>query len=140
LKRQALAAFAAGLLFAAGLCLSGMADPRRVIGFLDFFGRWDPTLAFVMMGAVGTHALLYRLITRRPAPVLVPTFSIPTKHQIDAPLVLGSALFGTGWGLSGYCPGPAVAALGAGLPSAVVFLVGMLAGMTAYGTAFRGRT
>jgi uncharacterized membrane protein YedE/YeeE len=110
-----------------------MTNPNKVIGFLDIFGRWDPTLAFVMMGAVGTHAVLYRMITRRAAPVFAPRFSIPMRHDLDRALFLGSALFGVGWGLSGYCPGPVLASLLAGGPSALVFSAGMFAGMAGYG-------
>ncbi len=137
MKRQSVGAFASGLLISAGLCLSGMTNPNKVIGFLDFFGRWDPTLLFVMMGAVGSHAILYRLIARRSAPVLVPTFSLPTKRNLDWPLVLGSVLFGVGWGLSGYCPGPALVSLGSGSGSVFIFVVAMLGGMAGYGLAYR---
>jgi uncharacterized membrane protein YedE/YeeE len=138
-RRQLAAAFACGLLFGVGLCLSGMTNPTRVVGFLDFFGRWDPTLAFVMMGAVGTHAIFYRLITRRAAPVFAAEFSIPKKRALDRPLLLGSTLFGVGWGLSGYCPGPVVTSLAAGRQSALTFTVGMVAGMAAYGLLQRER-
>jgi hypothetical protein len=137
MRAQVAAAFGSGLLMSAGLGLSGMADPHKVIGFLDVLGRWDPSLGFVMLGAVGTHAVLYRLITRRAAPVLATKFSIPTKRGLDRPLVLGSALFGVGWGLSGYCPGPALASMGGGRGSAFIFAVGMVSGMMAYGWAHR---
>ena len=133
------APFACGLLFALGLGLSGMTNPTKVIGFLDFFGRWDPTLAFVMAGAVGSHALLYWLVMRRRAPLLAAKFSIPTKRQIDWPLLLGSAIFGAGWGLSGYCPGPAIVSLPSAGPPVLVFSVGMFSGMVTYGLVFRAR-
>jgi len=133
MKRQLIAAFGCGVLFAVGLSLSGMTQPAKVLAFLDFFGRWDPTLAFVMVGAIGTHAALYRLITRRTAPVLAAEFAIPKKHDLDAPLFLGSALFGAGWGLSGYCPGPVITCLAAGGRPALAFAVGMVVGMVAYG-------
>jgi len=122
---------------AAGLALAGMTDPRRVLGFLDFFGRWDPSLAFVMLGAVGTHAVLYRLILRRSAPILAPRFSVPTKRNVDRLLLLGSALFGVGWGLSGYCPGPVIVSLAAGGTTTLVFTVGLAAGMLACGFLHR---
>lgn len=133
MRRQLVAAFACGVLFAIGLALSGMTQPAKVVAFLDLFGRWDPTLALVMVGAIGTHAILYRLITRRAAPVLAAEFSIPTKRALDAPLILGSALFGAGWGLSGYCPGPVLTSLAAGGGSARAFAAGMVIGMAAYG-------
>jgi uncharacterized membrane protein YedE/YeeE len=135
MRRSLVAAFGCGVLFAVGLALSGMTDPARVLGFLDFFGRWDPTLAFVMMGAVGTHAVLYRVITRRATPVLAAEFSIPKKRDLDRPLFLGSVLFGVGWGLSGYCPGPVVTSLAAGGWPVLAFALGMAGGMAAYGLA-----
>jgi len=127
------AAFLCGLVFSVGLGLSGMTNPGKVIAFLDVLGRWDPTLAFVMMGAMGTHALLFRLVTRRSKPILVPRFSIPARRDLDRSLLLGSALFGVGWGLSGYCPGPALASLVGGGRPALVFTASMFAGMAAYG-------
>ena len=125
-------AFAGGLLFACGLCLSGMTDPRRVLGFLDFFGRWDPTLAFVMAGAVGTHAVLARLVARRAAPVFGARFILPAREAIDARLVLGSVIFGVGWGLAGYCPGPAVLSVASGTATALLFSAAMVVGMAAH--------
>jgi uncharacterized membrane protein YedE/YeeE len=127
-KRQLLVAFGAGLLFSVGLCLSGMTNPARIIGFLDVFGDWDPSLAFVMAGAVGVHAALYRLIIRRTAPLLCASFSVPGKQGIDAPLLIGAATFGVGWGLAGYCPGPAVTSLASGAGLAVIFTAGMVLG------------
>jgi uncharacterized membrane protein YedE/YeeE len=127
------AACASGLVMSVGLCLSGMANPTKVLGFLDFLGRWNPTLAFVMLGAVGTHAILYRAITRRTRPILDVEFSIPAKTALDWRLVIGAAVFGAGWGLAGYCPGPVIAALGSGGSAALVFAGGMLGGMAGYG-------
>ena len=132
MKRQLVAAFGCGVLFAVGLALSGMTEPARVLGFLDFFGAWDPTLAFVMMGAIGTHAVLYRMVTRRMKPVLAAEFSIPKKRDLDQPLILGSALFGVGWGLSGLCPGPAIENLATLSPRLVVFVIAMALGMAAH--------
>jgi uncharacterized protein len=134
MKRMLASSFVAGLLFAGGLCLSGLTDPAKVIGFLDFFGHWDPSMGFVMFGAVGTYALLSRLIVRRQAPLFAAKFSLPTKRNLDAPLVIGSALFGVGWGLAGYCPGPVVTSLASGARSAFVFTGGMLVGLAAYAT------
>jgi uncharacterized membrane protein YedE/YeeE len=124
--RRAAVVFGAGLLFGAGLVVSGMTDPRNVVGFLDFAGRWNPKLAFVMAGAVGVHALLLRLHARRRGAA---ARSGPgARARIDAPLVCGAAIFGVGWGLSGYCPGPAITALGFGLPAAFGFVAAMIAG------------
>jgi len=142
LKRKALLgwllAFAAGLLFAAGLVLAGMTQPAKVIGFLNlgglaagpFPGDWDPTLAFVMGGAVAVTLLAFA-ITPRPGrhPWLGERFVLPTRQDIDGPLVLGAALFGAGWGLAGYCPGPAIASVLTGGQDALLFVAAMLAGM-----------
>ncbi len=122
----AIAGLAAGALFGAGLVLSGMTDPQKVRGFLDFGGDWDPTLAFVMGGAIAVHFAAYRLIRGRRAPVLGASFQIPTRKDIDAKLLGGAALFGLGWGLGGYCPGPAVTSLTTGAPSVVAFVAAML--------------
>jgi len=140
MKRQLGGAFVAGLLFAIGLCLSGMTNPAKVIGFLDVFGRWDPSLAFVMIGAVTTHALLYRLATRREAPFFASRFALPTKTSIDVPLVLGSALFGAGWGLAGYCTGPAVASLVSGSSPTLIFAGAMTIGLALYGMLDRSES
>lgn len=118
-----------GVLFALGLGIGGMTDPAKVVGFLDFSGAWDPSLAFVMGGAVGTHALLRRLISRRPKPVFAPAFPDLSKSQIDAKLVGGAALFGIGWGMAGYCPGPALVSAAKGTPTVLLFVAAMLAGM-----------
>lgn len=122
----AIVGLAAGTLFGAGLVLSGMTDPAKVRGFLDFGGHWDPTLAFVMGGAIAVHLAAYRLIRGRRAPVLGTSFQIPTRKDIDAKLLGGAALFGLGWGLGGYCPGPAVTSLTTGAPSVVAFVAAML--------------
>lgn len=127
--RQNLAAFAAGLVFGAGLLLSRMSDPRKVLGFLDVFGAWDASLMFVMLGALSVYAVAYRAIRRRPRPLFAPAFYVPERRVIDARLLLGAATFGVGWGLSGYCPGPAllgVSSLGAGV---IVFVLAMAIGM-----------
>jgi uncharacterized membrane protein YedE/YeeE len=122
-------AFLAGLVFGLGLLLSGMADPAKVLGFLDLAGAWDPSLMFVMGGAVGVGAVAFAFARSRPRSLLGEPMQLPTKTSIDRRLVLGALLFGTGWGLAGFCPGPAVVALGVGEPKAVVFVVAMLAGM-----------
>ena len=124
-----LTALASGLIFGLGLALSGMLDPARVRGFLDVAGAWDPSLVFVLGGAVTVSGLGYLVSRRRARPVLEARFDLPTRRRIDAPLVGGAALFGIGWGLSGFCPGPAVAALSTGAIPVLVFVVPMLAGM-----------
>jgi uncharacterized membrane protein YedE/YeeE len=127
--RSIASAFVCGLVFACGLGLGGMTQPAKVLGFLDVFGAWDPSLAFVMGGAVGTHALLRALVVRRGAPVLESRFSLPTLTSIDGRLLAGAALFGVGWGIAGFCPGPAIVATGAGAQTAIVFAVAMVVGM-----------
>ncbi|SFV15845.1 hypothetical protein SAMN02799631_06223 [Methylobacterium sp. 174MFSha1.1] len=131
------AALLSGLVFGIGLALSGMLDPARVRGFLDVTGAWDPTLAFVLAGAVTASALGTALARRLRRPLLATSFDWPTRTRIDRPLVLGAALFGIGWGLSGFCPGPAVAALSTGLLPVIVFVAVMLVGMAAHGVLRR---
>src|SRR6266508_4619266 len=113
-------AFVSGLVFAIGLAISGMTQPAKVTAFLDFTGNWDPSLACVIAGAIMVHAVLYRAIRRRPTPLFAPTFSVPTRTDIDPRLVGGAAIFGIGWGLGGFCPGPAVTSLGSGQASVVI--------------------
>lgn len=119
----------AGLLFGVGLAVSQMINPAKVLNFLDIFGRWDASLAFVMLGAVVTSAIGYRLAFRRERPLLEPQFMLPTRQDIDSRLVAGSAIFGIGWGLGGYCPGPAISGLAFGALETIVFVVAMAAGM-----------
>lgn len=134
------AALAAGLLFGFGLALSGMMDPERVLGFLDIAGHWDPSLAFVLAGAVGVSALGYLIRARLTRPVLAAEFQVPASRRVDARLLGGSALFGIGWGLAGLCPGPALAALPLGIAPAYVFVGAMLLGMLVYRIAVESRT
>jgi uncharacterized protein len=121
--------FAAGLIFGLGLLLSGMANPAKVLNFLDLFGSFDPSLVLVMGGAVSVTFVGYRLAFRRGHPWLATGFDLPTLKAIDLRLVGGAALFGIGWGLAGFCPGPALVALSLGGTSGVVFVVAMLAGI-----------
>ena len=121
--------FLAGLVFGLGLVISGMANPARVLNFLDLAGTWDPSLAFVMAGATLTAFIGYRLVWRRSAPVLDPRFDLPTNSRIDRPLILSAALFGIGWGIGGFCPGPAWTALPLMAPGTLVFWPAMLAGL-----------
>ncbi len=119
----------AGLLFGVGLVVSGMSDPAKVLNFLDVLGTWDPSLAFVLGGASTTAWLGYRLVRRRERPVVLDAFQMPTRNDIDAPLLGGAALFGIGWGIGGFCPGPAWTALTLAAPGTLVFLPAMLVGM-----------
>lgn len=121
----------AGALFALGLVVSGMVDPANVIGFLDVTGDWNPALAFVMGGAIAVHAPIVRLVRARRAPLFDAAFHWPTRTHIDGALVGGAALFGVGWGLVGYCPGPALASLGTGLTPTVTFVGAMIVGIAA---------
>ncbi len=123
---RVLAALLSGVLFGLGLAISGMTDPAVVLGFLDLFGDFNPALMFVLGGAVGTTMLAFRLVLRRPAPLLEDRFQLPTRKDIDARLVIGAGLFGIGWGLAGYCPGPALVSAGALVDTALVFVPVML--------------
>ncbi|SDE49138.1 DUF6691 family protein [Belnapia rosea] len=127
-----LAALAAGLLFGLGLIVSGMVNPEKVLGFLDVAGDWDPSLAFVMAAAIPVAALGFRLGGRMKAPICGIAFTPPARRQVDARLLGGAALFGIGWGLAGFCPGPALASLGFGDWQVLVFVVAMLGGMGLY--------
>jgi uncharacterized membrane protein YedE/YeeE len=129
---NALSAFAVGLVFGLGLILSGMTDPSKILGFLDLAGAWDPSLAFVMGGAVLVGFVAFRFACKRAVSFLGSAMHLPIARHIDRELILGSLVFGVGWGVAGYCPGPAVVALGAGQDKAVVFVIAMLAGMALY--------
>lgn len=121
-------ALLSGLLFGLGLAMSEMINPARVIGFLDVTGQWDPTLILVMGGALSVTLLTFPFITRKSKPLCADSFSLPTKTQIDARLLLGAELFGVGWGIAGFCPGPAVAALATGSIEVLKFVGAMLVG------------
>lgn len=129
---SAAASFVAGLIFGWGLILSGMANPAKVLGFLDLAGAWDPSLAFVMAGAIGVGLPAFALARRRTQSWLGLQMSLPTSRQIDRRLVLGSVVFGIGWGVAGFCPGPALVVLGMGYAKGIVFVLAMLAGMGAF--------
>jgi len=134
---HAATSFAAGLVFGAGLIVSGMSDPGKVIGFLDLAGNWDPSLAFVMGGAILVGVFAFRLARKRAQSFLGGAMRLPTSDDIDRRLVLGSAVFGIGWGLAGYCPGPALVSLGSGQDKGAWFVLAMLAGMLIYEAADR---
>jgi uncharacterized membrane protein YedE/YeeE len=129
MKKADLAAFFAGAIFAVGLAVAGMTRPEKVVGFLDVGGAWDASLALVMVGAIAVHCVAHRLVTRRSAPLYDDKFHLPTRKDIDARLVGGAAIFGIGWGLGGFCPGPGIVAAGSGTLSALVFVGGMTVGI-----------
>ncbi len=120
-----------GLLFGIGLVLSGMGDPAKVLNFLDLFGTWDPSLAFVMGGAVIVAFIGYRVVLKRPAPIVGDRFHLPSRTTIDSQIIVGPAIFGVGWGLGGFCPGPALTALGLGATGTLAFVPAMILGMWA---------
>jgi uncharacterized protein len=133
MNRHHVVAFLAGAVFAIGLGVSGMTQPEKVQGFLDVTGAWDPSLAFVMMGALGVHLAFALRAKRSPRPLFADAYVLPQSRRVDAPLVVGSAMFGLGWGAAGYCPGPAVVSLVSLSPSSVAFVAAMLAGMALHG-------
>lgn len=129
--KETLAGLFTGFVFGLGLCLSGMANPAVVLGFLDFAGAWNPALIFVMAGGVVVTFIGYRLVLGRPHPLWSAAFRLPAATAIDAPLISGAVIFGIGWGLAGYCPGPALVSLASGRTEVVAFIVSMLIGMIA---------
>lgn len=124
-------ALVAGVLFGVGLGISGMGRPAKVLAFLDVSGAWDPSLAFVMMGAIGVYAIAVRVTKQRTRPLGENAFHWPHPTAVDAPLVIGSVVFGVGWGLGGFCPGPALLGAASGNTAALVFVAAMIAGMVA---------
>lgn len=133
-------ALLAGLLFGVGLMVSGMANPAKVLGFLDLAGTWDPSLAFVMVGAITVGTIAFYVAKRRNRSFLGLPVQLPASTTVTFRLVLGSAAFGIGWGLAGFCPGPALVALGAGYPKAVAFVAAMVAGMLAFEVLERAKS
>lgn len=129
---ERLSEFLIGLLFGIGLILAGMTDPAKVIGFLDLAGAWDPSLAFVMGGAILVGLFAFGVAKRRTTSVFGGAMQLPTSRDIDRRLVAGSLMFGAGWGLAGFCPGPALVSVGAGQPKAVAFTLAMLVGMVVF--------
>jgi len=135
-----LAIYLVGVVFGVGISMSGMVNPAKVVNFFDVAGTWDPSLIFVMGGALGVTFLGYRLVLRRPHPVFDGPFHLPTRTDLDLRLIGGSAVFGVGWGIAGFCPGGALPALGTGNPAVIVFTVALVAGMAAarHGTPLLG--
>ncbi len=134
-----LASYLIGLVFGVGISISGIANPAKVLNFFDLFGIWDPSLAFVMGGAVVTTFIGYRYVLKRSAPILEGRFQLPTRRDLDLPLILGSATFGVGWGIAGFCPGGAIPALGTGRTEVVLFMAALLAGILTAKTLQRRR-
>lgn len=132
-----LSSFIVGLIFGVGLILAGMTDPSKVIGFLDVAGLWDPSLAFVMGGAILVGVVAFRFARKRTTAFLGGAMRMPTRDDIDRRLVLGSLAFGVGWGMAGFCPGPALTALGTGNGKALIFVLAMIAGMALFELANR---
>lgn len=131
--------YAIGLVFGIGIMISGMANPAKVLNFFDLAGTWDPSLAFVMGGALLVTAIGYRFVLQRSAPRLDTVFHLPTRKDIDLPLVAGSATFGVGWGIAGFCPGGAIPALGSGRAEVAIFMVALVVGiLTAKAIRSRG--
>ncbi len=130
--KKIVAAAVSGVIFATGLFISGMTDPRRVVGFLDVTGKWDPTLGFVMAGAVAVYLVAQKLILRRRRPLADSEFHVPENRRITPSLLVGAALFGAGWGLAGYCPGPALVSLAGLHKNVLIFVAAMIAGMLAH--------
>jgi uncharacterized protein len=126
---RVLSAAAIGLVFGAGIAISGMGNPAKVLNFFDLAGAWDPSLLLVMGAALAVTFVGYRLVLRRHAPVLESRFHLPTRRDLDLPLIGGSALFGIGWGIAGFCPGGAIPALGTGEPAASIFVAAMIGGI-----------
>lgn len=129
---NALTSLLAGLLFGLGLVVSGMANPAKVLGFLDLFGNWDPSMAFVMLGALLVGTIAFHIAGKRTRAILGAPISLPTARDIDRRLVLGSLAFGIGWGLAGYCPGPVITSLAVGGSKPWIFFLAMLAGMAVF--------
>ena len=126
-----------GILFGIGLGVSEMINPNKVLAFLDVAGDWDPSLAFVMAGALLITTIIFRLILKRDRPIFDHHFKLPTKQELDPHLIGGAALFGIGWGMSGYCPGPATAAIGLGLQEPVIMVLAIIAGFHAHKFIFQ---
>lgn len=134
-----LSSFVAGLIFGFGLILSGMANPEKVLGFLDLAGNWDPSLALVMGGAIAVGLVAFRIAGKRTKSILGLDMKLPNNRQLDKRLIVGALVFGAGWGVAGFCPGPGLVAMGAGELKALIFVVAMVAGMLLFEVIERSR-
>jgi uncharacterized membrane protein YedE/YeeE len=130
--KPALGSYFTGLIFSIGLAVSGMTQPKKVLAFLDIFGDWDPSLMFVMVGAIGTYSVAYRLVLKRQKPLLENKLHIPEPRKVDRELILGAIIFGIGWGLAGFCPGPALTSLATFQRTPFIFGFGLLGGMITF--------
>lgn len=139
MQKHLVSALLVGLIFGIGLILGGMTNPAKVIGFLDLFGNWDPSLALVMGGAVAVGLITFKIAGGRPTSLIGEPMRIPTNNDIDRRLLIGSLVFGAGWGLAGFCPGPALVAFGSGSLKATVFVAAMVAGMGLFEIIERSR-
>ena len=127
--KNSITAAIVGFIFALGLGISGMTQPQKVVAFLDLFGAWDPSLMFVMVGAILVHGITYKMIRRRPHPMFSPQWHVPEKTNLTPSLAIGALIFGIGWGIGGFCPGPALTSVGAGQTRPMIFVISMFLGM-----------
>ncbi len=127
--KNSVSALVVGFIFSVGLGISGMTQPQKVFGFLDIFGNWDPSLIFVMIGAIIVHFIAFRIIKKNQKPLFSNHWHVPTKNEITPALIIGSTLFGIGWGLGGYCPGPAIVSLASSEIRPIIFVISMICGM-----------
>jgi uncharacterized membrane protein YedE/YeeE len=130
--KPAIGSYLSGLIFAIGLAVSGMTQPKKVLAFLDIFGDWDPSLMFVMVGAIGAYSVVYRLVLKRQKPLIEDKLQIPEPRKVDKELILGAIIFGIGWGLAGFCPGPALTSLATLQKAPLIFGLGLLGGMITF--------
>jgi len=130
--KPAIGSYLSGLIFAIGLAVSGMTQPKKVLAFLDIFGDWDPSLMFVMVGAIGAYSVVYRLVLKRQKPLIEDKLQIPEPRKVDKELILGAIIFGIGWGLAGLCPGPALTSLATLQKAPLIFGLGLLGGMITF--------
>jgi uncharacterized membrane protein YedE/YeeE len=130
--KPAIGSYLSGLIFSIGLAVSGMTQPKKVLAFLDIFGDWDSSLMFVMVGAIGAYSVVYRLVLKRQKPLIEDKLQIPEPRKVDKELILGAIIFGIGWGLAGFCPGPALTSLATLQKAPLIFGLGLIGGMITF--------
>ena len=130
--KPAIGSYLSGLIFSIGLAVSGMTQPKKVLAFLDIFGDWDSSLMFVMVGAIGAYSVVYRLVLKRQKPLIEDKLQIPEPRKVDKKLILGAIIFGIGWGLAGFCPGPALTSLATLQKAPLIFGLGLIGGMITF--------